>query len=929
MAKQKGEKHKTDGTQSMSLSLNSDRAMALLIFAFSFLLYFNSVFNGYNLDDELVTQHHRLTSKGISAIPEIFASPYYQDEAGYKYEYRPIVLVTFAIEHSLFGERAWVSHLLNVLLYSLLCLLLFSVLKKLLKDYRIVWPLLITLFFAAHPVHTEVVDSIKNRDEILALIFGLLGLYCAVLFANKRNYLYLAAIPVFFVLGILSKATAVIFALLIPLTLAMLVEIPVGYLVLVSVVLIVPGVFFARLYSVVQQLGMGLGMLLIIGGLYFLRHAGNVWIKLKEQAAQLKIRQQTAMQKEEAPLRFAFFKQPLLALPFLAVVILSVLLSAVGVYKGVVWLAIGPLLLLAIIYLLAQPAVRLVLVTPITIIALIALLHFHLNASLFETALCVFLGSVFLSNNRRMHLAGAINFIFYAALTGFVNHSLYFLTGVVFLSLLNQRTRILFYFIIAAFVAFYGKAIYDVVALHKVWQLSLLGMPLLIAAAVLAFMHKTKWLAYSVLLIPVFMVFSFMVANPAQNFSIGQAVKDSYYNLNDIKAADAVAIKTVRPLIYIETPVTVKDPLSIRLGTALTILGKYFKLIFVPYPLSYYYGFAYISPTPLSNPVALLWLVVYLAVLVLALVYIQRQPLLSFSILFYLAAIAAFSNLAIPIPGMMGDRFLLVPSIGFCVFLVFILFKLTRQGGLPAVGWWNALKPSFKIASLAILLLYSVLTFSRNLDWKNHVTLFTHDISAVENSAQAQNLVALHLFFASNAETDAIKKTELREKSLAHFKRAVEIYPKFLNATFDRGRLLESMGRYDEALQAYTQATKIDSNFKAPYFNMGVIYQSRKNDAEAVPCYEQFLTSYPLNMQAYANLSFGYFRLGQYDKSITTNHRALAVSPGAFDPTVNIAITYKHTGQLDSAVYYYEKARAIKPDYPNIDNIISNLKAGL
>src|SRR5688572_1852830 len=84
----------------------STRWLALIIFGFSFLLYFNSVFNGYNLDDELVTQNHRLTSKGISAIPEIFRSPYYEDKEGFKYEYRPIVLVTFAIEHSLFGDNA-------------------------------------------------------------------------------------------------------------------------------------------------------------------------------------------------------------------------------------------------------------------------------------------------------------------------------------------------------------------------------------------------------------------------------------------------------------------------------------------------------------------------------------------------------------------------------------------------------------------------------------------------------------------------------------------------------------------------------------------------------------------------------------------------------------------------------------------------------
>ena len=40
-----------------------------LIFFAAFLLFANSISGGYNLDDELVTINHRLTSKGISAIP--------------------------------------------------------------------------------------------------------------------------------------------------------------------------------------------------------------------------------------------------------------------------------------------------------------------------------------------------------------------------------------------------------------------------------------------------------------------------------------------------------------------------------------------------------------------------------------------------------------------------------------------------------------------------------------------------------------------------------------------------------------------------------------------------------------------------------------------------------------------------------------------
>lgn len=57
----------------------------LVAVLFTLLLFSNSLFNDYNLDDKLVTRNHRLTAKGIFAIPEIFTSPYYQDAKGYAY----------------------------------------------------------------------------------------------------------------------------------------------------------------------------------------------------------------------------------------------------------------------------------------------------------------------------------------------------------------------------------------------------------------------------------------------------------------------------------------------------------------------------------------------------------------------------------------------------------------------------------------------------------------------------------------------------------------------------------------------------------------------------------------------------------------------------------------------------------------------------
>jgi len=189
----------------------------LLLALLAFLLYANTIPNDYNLDDEQVTRNHRLTKKGISAIPEIFTSPYHEDDMGYKYEYRPMVLATFAIEKSLFGENPHVSHFFNVLLYALTAALLFITLSSLFSQFNIVLPLSITLLFIAHPLHTEVIASIKNRDEILAFLGGIAALFFSIRFVRSSKLVDYFPVLLFFGLAVISKRSIIPFALIIPL----------------------------------------------------------------------------------------------------------------------------------------------------------------------------------------------------------------------------------------------------------------------------------------------------------------------------------------------------------------------------------------------------------------------------------------------------------------------------------------------------------------------------------------------------------------------------------------------------------------------------------------------------------------------------------------------------------------------------------------
>lgn len=197
------------------LLLQEKKYLAILALL-AVLLYSLSVNNGYNLDDYLVTKDHPFVSKGISGIPEILSNPYYNRE-GYRFDYRPIAQVTFAVEQSLFGQQPGVSHFINVLLYGLLCAVLFLVLRYIFPRLPRMFLWLSMILFVVHPLHAEVVNNLKSRDEILSLLFGLGFLWAAVTDLRTPGIRHKVLAFLFLLLAMLSKVSILPLVLFIPL----------------------------------------------------------------------------------------------------------------------------------------------------------------------------------------------------------------------------------------------------------------------------------------------------------------------------------------------------------------------------------------------------------------------------------------------------------------------------------------------------------------------------------------------------------------------------------------------------------------------------------------------------------------------------------------------------------------------------------------
>jgi len=153
--------------------------LILLILAGS-LAYMNAWPNNLVWDDGVFGQGDRLSGVSLADIRSYFLDDAWAAIGSSTGIYRPLLFVSVALDIQLFGE--WVAgfHLVNIFLHLLVTLLVYGFINYLLQVFGSPLPLarncalLAALVFAIHPIHTEAVNSIFNRSEMLVSL-GIVG----------------------------------------------------------------------------------------------------------------------------------------------------------------------------------------------------------------------------------------------------------------------------------------------------------------------------------------------------------------------------------------------------------------------------------------------------------------------------------------------------------------------------------------------------------------------------------------------------------------------------------------------------------------------------------------------------------------------------------------------------------------------------------
>lgn len=880
---------------------------------FVIVLYANTLRNGYNFDDSMVVQKHRLTSKGISAIPEIFRSPYYQDEMGYYYEYRPVTLATFAIEHQFFGDNPTVSHLVNLLLYVLCVIIFISSVALMLPENSLVLLLVSSVLFLVHPLHTEVVASIKNRDELLSLMFALFALYHALMLVVKSSLWRVIPVVIFLIGGLLSKSSCASFLFIIPFAVSInpVINIKKTVWLLAAVIMAAFSFIVIRGYPLEWFIFIAPAIISVSVIVYAVK-SGKLkhWVLVPIECL--------GLDKINAKEWIAYFVTLILCAGAFFIneyfsIAALVLFFAFNIYLSRKYDA-GHLLLT----LFFAPVVFLYENTTYSLMFFsIYVLHKQDRTSENKYLRLLIHSIVFILFSIKITLLGTVDYI----LALFILHSFEF------------SRKFKKWSLIAAVIWLIGFTVQLFGVIAEINSVAFDNLCFL-AFFVLAFFYsvagssKSKIITISALML---MLASFVTGVCIHSFSTKEEARITALQQSEMEIQTQPEITNVakdekpryrfqsedRPIDFVEFPLGFNTTFSEKVATVSFVLGYYLKMMFVPYPMSFYYGYSKINVKQLIDIWVILSIMVHLLLVLSMIYFMKRHPLYSFGVLAYLSSIFLFSNLVTPVAGMIGDRLTFVASFGFSIATGYIAVKFYEKINVSK-------KKLVFYGAIAVLLLFSGMTIARNAQWKDYLTLYRHDIQHLDNSANAHNVLANRLVNESNKTRNPVDREKFLREAVVHYKRALEIYPPFFNAQYDLARTYGLLSDAENAIHEYKKTIALDSLYPYPYVQIGLIYESQNQPAQAIPYFQKFLELNPTDLQMYNTLSSLYFRIGDYENSIKTNLKAMEKLPGTYDPVVNIGKTYFTMGDKKNALIYFEKAYLINPNDINLVTAMAN-----
>jgi tetratricopeptide (TPR) repeat protein len=295
----------------------------------------------------------------------------------------------------------------------------------------------------------------------------------------------------------------------------------------------------------------------------------------------------------------------------------------------------------------------------------------------------------------------------------------------------------------------------------------------------------------------------------------------------------------------------IEGPLSV-FYTMLTVLPRYFKIIFWPTELSA----IYMPPMKVSIDGVVAWSALFLILLVVMGFYLyrRRKELFFWYALFFVGLLPV--SQIVPIVTLMNDRYLYFPLLGAAAFYGLIALPSAENA-------YDFRKRGLSLILCLLIMPLPWLSWQRTSVWSNDASLWMDTTRKTPNSPLAWNGL---------------------------------------------GMAYSASGRSDEAADAFLKALSIDPDYELALNNIGALYNTRGKISEARPFLLKVIELFPEKINALMNLGINYYLSGEFQKAELTFKKVLALNPQSPDALSCLGDVYLKMKKLELARRYYREA---------------------
>lgn len=252
-------------------------------------------------------------------------------------------------------------------------------------------------------------------------------------------------------------------------------------------------------------------------------------------------------------------------------------------------------------------------------------------------------------------------------------------------------------------------------------------------------------------------------------------------------------------------------PVGQQIMSVIYLAGNYVFHLIWPLPFSVFHVF-YPVTTP-ADP--RLW--GGLAILIAAVLLVWRLgPPLRFAAAWIALPLVPVLWISRVGDNVFTERYLYLPSVGFCWLVAAALSNTARLRSRLVI---------------AVLIVYSAVTFARNREWRDDLTLYAQTLRVSPDAYIIRgNLAGAYL------------SGGMPEKALPLWQEVVRQRPEKAEARLSLGTTFAQLRRFPEARDQFLLAARLNPKWAAPLYNLGKVYEDLGDPGRAERAYRRSLT---------------------------------------------------------------------------------------